>query len=560
MNLNDLNLLESLRSDAADGTLHFKKRRMLLFNANFVGLLRKKLVTVCGLPEARNITGYLGYASGYQAALAVRELYATERKETLWQVWAHLYAQQGFAAVKPLSSTFDEKTRYFSAEAEFVNSCEVEQHLQHLGPSDRSVCWALTTYATGFASAMMGREVIFIEKECVGRGDARCYIVGRTDFMQWSEGVEFAKEYYKGEDFTAVRQWTRTVTAEARELIHAVERERERVRALESQVYYLQEASNEQYRVSEMVGAHPSFKKVLHDAGAVAASDAAVLIQGETGTGKELIARFIHAQGERSKRPLITVNCAALPAGLVESELFGHEKGAFTGAVQRKLGRFEIANGATIFLDEVGELPLEAQAKFLRVLQHCEFERVGGAQTLKVDLRVLAATNQPLQKLVNDGRFRADLFYRLNVFPISLPPLRERGNDLVLLINYFAQKYRARFRKQITSVSLSSVEDLKQYHWPGNVRELEHIIERAVLLSEGEVLTIDPPLGKNHAVSPLPGVEASHFVSFEEMERRYIEEVVRHTKGVIAGKGGAAEILNINHSTLRSRMKKLGLL
>ncbi len=560
MNLNALNLLESLRAEWEAGTLHFKERRLLLLDANFLGLLRKKLVSVCGLSETRNIVGFLGYAYGYQAALAVQELCGLERKESLWQAWAHLYAQQGFAAVKPLSCTFDEKTRYFAAEAEFINSYEVEQHLLHLGPSDRSVCWALTTYATGFASAMMGREVIFIEKECIGRGDARCYIKGRTDFMQWSEGVEFAKEYYKGQDFESVRQWTRTTTAEARELIHALERERERVRTLESQVYYLQEASNEQYRPNEMVGAHPSFQKVLRDARTVAASDATVLIQGETGTGKELIARFIHAQSERRKRPLITVNCAALPAGLVESELFGHEKGAFTGALQRKLGRFEIAHGATIFLDEVGELPLDTQAKLLRVLQQGEFERLGGTQTLKVDVRVLAATNQPLQKLVEEGKFRADLFYRLNVFPLSLPPLRERGNDLVLLVNYFAQKYRARFRKQITSVSVSSLEALKQYHWPGNVRELEHIVERAVLLSEGEVLTIDPPLGKSQVISPTPGVEAGHFVSLEEMERRYIEAVVRHTKGRVAGKGGAAEILDINASTLRSRMKKLGLL
>jgi two-component system response regulator HydG len=560
MNLQDLNLLESLRADAAAGTLHFKKRRLLLLDANFLGLLRKKLVTVFGLPEARNLMGFLGYYYGYQDALAALALCAPERRESLWQAWAHLYAQQGFAAVKPLSSTFDEKTRYFAAEAEFINSYEVEQHLQHLGPSEQSVCWALTTYATGFASAMVGREVIFIEKECVGRGDARCYIAGRTDFMQWDEGVEFAKEYYKGQDFEAVRQWTRTITAEAREVIHALEREREQVRMLESQVYYLQEASNEQYRPSEMVGAHPAFQKVLRDARTVAASDATVLIQGETGTGKELIARFIHAQGERGKRPLITVNCAALPAGLVESELFGHEKGAFTGAVGRKLGRFEIANGATIFLDEVGELPLDAQAKFLRVLQQGEFERVGGAQTLKVDVRVLAATNQPLQKLVDEGKFRADLFYRLNVFPLSLPPLRERGNDLVLLVNYFAQKYRLRFRKQITSVSLSSLEGLKQYHWPGNVRELEHIIERAVLLSEGELLMIDSPLSKGTVSGPLLGDLSGQFVSLEEMERRYIEAVVRHTKGVIAGKGGAAEILNINASTLRSRMKKLGLL
>ncbi|MBV9958076.1 MAG: sigma-54-dependent Fis family transcriptional regulator, partial [Acidobacteria bacterium] len=246
--------------------------------------------------------------------------------------------------------------------------------------------------------------------------------------------------------------------------------------------------------------------------------------------------------------------------GLVESELFGHEKGAFTGAVQRRLGRFEVANGATIFLDEVGEIPLDVQAKFLRVLQEGEFERVGGTQTLKVDVRVIAATNQPLDKLVAEGRFRSDLFYRLNVFPITLPPLRERQDDIRLLTNYFAQKYRARFKKKITSIEQQSLERLMHYRWPGNVRELEHVIERAVLLAEGEVLTIKLPLGEDETGAQTVAETARPaLVTLEEMERRYILEVLEQTGGLIAGKGGAAEILDLPASTLRSRMKKLGL-
>ncbi len=254
----------------------------------------------------------------------------------------------------------------------------------------------------------------------------------------------------------------------------------------------------------------------------------------------------------------MTVDCAALPTGLVESELFGHEKGAFTGAHQRKLGRFELANGATIFLDEVGELPPDVQVKFLRVLQRGEFTRVGGTATLKTDARVIAATNRDLEKFVAEGGFRADLYYRLNVFPIHIPPLRERPEDVVLLTNYFAQKYRARFRKRIRSVDEASLDRLRAYAWPGNVRELEHIVERAVLLSEGEVLHVDVPLAGG-VPSPTSGVAASTpLVTLEEAERDHIRRVLIHTNGRISGKGGAADLLGLPDSTLRSRMKKLG--
>jgi len=299
---------------------------------------------------------------------------------------------------------------------------------------------------------------------------------------------------------------------------------------------------------------------VVQDIEKVARSDSTVLICGETGTGKELIAHAIHARSSRSSRPFITVNCAALQAGLVESELFGHEKGAFTGAIQRKLGRFQIADGGTIFLDEVGELSLEMQMKFLRVLQQSEIERLGGIQPIKLDVRVLAATNQPLERSVAEGKFRSDLFYRLNVFPIIVPPLRDRGEDIVLLTNYFAQKFRSRMRKSISSIDSASLERLEHYDWPGNVRELEHVIERAVLLAEGEVLFVDPLRTEERStIGPALAAPATQLRRLEDIERDYIGEVLRRTQGAIAGKGGAAEILGLPPSTLRDRMKKLGI-
>jgi transcriptional regulator with GAF, ATPase, and Fis domain len=303
----------------------------------------------------------------------------------------------------------------------------------------------------------------------------------------------------------------------------------------------------------------------LQQVAQVGPTDATVLITGETGTGKELIARRLHAVSARRERPLVVVNCAALPGSLVESELFGHERGAFTGALQRKLGRFELAHGGTIFLDEVGELPLDVQAKLLRVLQERECDRVGGTRPVKVDLRVIAATNQPLEGLVAEGRFRADLFYRLNVYRLALPPLRERREDVWLLADHFVRWFRARFDKPVRSIDEGSMERLLRYDWPGNVRELEHAIERAVLVAEGAVLhvevPVDGPTGGAEARGPVPAPAppTATLVSLAEQERQYIQEVLRHTGGQIGGKGGAAEILGLPPSTLRSRMVRLGL-
>jgi formate hydrogenlyase transcriptional activator len=325
-----------------------------------------------------------------------------------------------------------------------------------------------------------------------------------------------------------------------------------------------QSVSENGHAEGEPIGASPAFKRALQQVAQVGPTDATVLITGETGTGKELIARRLHAVSARRQRPLVVVNCAALPASLVESELFGHERGAFTGALQRKLGRFELAHGGTIFLDEVGELSLDMQGKLLRVLQEREFDRVGGASPVKVDVRVIAATNRPLERLVEEGRFRPDLFYRLDVYRLALPPLRERREDIWLLADHFVRQFRARFAKAVRSIDEGSMERLLGYNWPGNVRELEHAIERAVLVAEGAVLHVEMPAdgpGRAETAGPVPppAPAAVPLVSLDERARQYIREVLRHTGGQIGGKGGAAEILGLPPSTLRSRMAKLGL-
>jgi formate hydrogenlyase transcriptional activator len=303
-----------------------------------------------------------------------------------------------------------------------------------------------------------------------------------------------------------------------------------------------------------------------------APTDSTVLISGETGTGKELIARAIHSRSRRKDRPLVKVDCSAISAGLVESELFGHVKGAFTGAIERRTGRFEVADGGTIFLDEVGELPLETQVKLLRVLQEQEFEPVGSSKTVRVNVRVIAATNRDLQEGVRAGRFRSDLFYRLNVLPLEVPPLRERRSDIPQLVMFFLARFGKRFGRQIETVSQDTMDRLVNYAWPGNIRELQNIIERAVALSEHSVLELDrdlvpvlspgdhPETGSTRAqMAEAAAPTSPGLASLEEIERSHILAVLKQTGGVIEGPKGAAKVLDLHPNTLRSRMQKLGI-
>lgn len=302
----------------------------------------------------------------------------------------------------------------------------------------------------------------------------------------------------------------------------------------------------------EIITQSDAFKNVLTQIEQVAVADATVLILGETGTGKELLARAVHTHSRRKKGPLVKVNCAALPSELIESELFGHEKGAFTGATSQKVGRFELAEGGTIFLDEIGELPLELQSKLLRVLQESEFERVGGTKTVSTNVRVIAATNRDIKKTVNAGEFRTDLYYRLNVFPVKVPPLRERKEDIPLLVNYFVEKYSKAIGKTITKIPKRVMELLENYDWPGNIRELENIVERAVIITNGKTLQMGNWLDKERLT-----VEQNEFVTLAEKEAEYITAVLKKVNWKISGPKSASEILGMKPTTLRSRMEKL---
>lgn len=305
----------------------------------------------------------------------------------------------------------------------------------------------------------------------------------------------------------------------------------------------------------EIVGSGPGIRRVLEAIEKVAPTDSTVLITGETGTGKELIARAIHKRSRRSSRVMVTAHCAALPETLIASELFGHEKGAFTGAFERHIGRFEAANGGTIFLDEIGELSADTQVALLRVLQDGEFERVGGTQTLHTDVRVIAATNRDLPAAIAAGRFRSDLYYRLNVFPIQVPPLRERREDIPLLVDYFVARYSARSRKRIRGIEKKTASLLAAYDWPGNVRELQNVIERAVILSEDGILRVDPAALGAHPAPPRARKPAVN--PFREKERELIEEALAKSNGRVAGPAGAAAALGVPASTLESKIKRL---
>jgi formate hydrogenlyase transcriptional activator len=329
-------------------------------------------------------------------------------------------------------------------------------------------------------------------------------------------------------------------------------------RQLQAENLALRQEIDERFMFEEIVGASPALRETLTLVDKVAATDATVLITGETGTGKELIARAIHRHSRRAQHALVAVNCAALPSSLIASELFGHEKGAFTGALQRRLGRFELAVGGSIFLDEVGELPPEVQAALLRVLQEGTFERVGGSQPIATDARVIAATNRDLAAAVAAGSFRNDLFYRLNVFPIALPPLRQRREDIPILVEYFAARYAARLGKRFQSIEKSSMERILAYSWPGNVRELQNVVERAAILSEGEVLRVEEPLLSDGAVASAPPSAASLPASLREQERQRIEEALAAAHGRVSGASGAAAKLGLPASTLESRIKSLG--
>jgi PAS domain S-box-containing protein len=363
----------------------------------------------------------------------------------------------------------------------------------------------------------------------------------------WDKGDERRWQLGLVEDITERKQSEEAIAALMQEL-------RQARKKLTEEKLYLEQEINTQLGLGEIIGRSKALLQVMEQVGTVASSNATVLLLGETGTGKELVARGVHRLSQRANSNFIKVNCAAIPSGLLESELFGNEKGAFTGAISKKIGRLELADKGTLFLDEIGEIPLELQPKLLRVLQDQEFERLGGTQTLKVDFRLIAATNRDLAALVRENKFRSDLFYRLNVFPVRLPALRERRDDIHLLVEHFVQKFNHRMNKSITSIPRKTMEALTGSEWPGNVRELENFIERSVILTRGSVL-VSPPSELVTVRAPEGGIDET----LEAAEREHILHALRESHGQIGGLRGAAARLGLKRTTLQSKLKHLGI-
>ena len=380
-------------------------------------------------------------------------------------------------------------------------------------------------------------EVLMFGNECSGAMPETCDSLRMQDAAGWSESL-LTEAGPRPRTDESLRQSDRTV--------------KECEDRIESGNTFLRKTADREHRQYDLIGNSTGLRRVLEMAEQVAPTDATVLLLGETGTGKELISRKIHELSRRSKREMVKVNCAALPAELVESELFGRERGAFTGALSRELGRFELANGSTILLDEIAELPLALQAKLLRVLQEGEFERLGNPRTIKVDIRVIGATNRNLAEAVRAGRFREDLFYRLSVFPVTIPPLRERREDIPSLVWHFVHEFSRQMGRNIESIETSTMEALTSHSWPGNIRELRNVIERFMITNTDTVFRVDLPLAGASLVKARPG-------TLEEAERNHILGVLKSVDWRVRGEGGASEILRVKATTLESQMKRLGI-
>jgi len=426
--------------------------------------------------------------------------------------------------------------------------CHYHDGLVHLFPADKPLADLGARSYLGVPMLDQGRRVI-----------GHIAIIDDRPMERDERAIDLVKIFAARAAAELKRQRAET------QLQAALQQVQELQKKVEAENVYLQEEIRKEHNFEEIVGNSKGLIDVLRKVETVAPTDSTVLILGETGCGKELIARAVHDRSKRRHRPLVKVNCGAIPTGLVESELFGHMKGAFTGALERRTGRFELADGGSLFLDEISELPLETQVKLLRVLQEHEFEPLGSSRTVKVNVRIIAASNRDLEKAVQEGRFRADLFYRLNVLLLTLPPLRERPSDIPLLASFFVERFSRQFGKQITGISQDTMDVLSRYSWPGNIRELQNVIERAVVLSSGVILRLGKDLlpvtgeAAQHGTTSALEVASSSPNTLESVERSHILQVLQETRGVIEGPRGAARILNLHPNTLRSRMKKLGI-
>ena len=546
--INDLRSLVRFSSD--DGLIWLDQNRMVLMHAAALGELRKELITSLGTEQARRVLTRMGYAAGVRDAELARKIRGKQSLKDAFVVGPQLHMLEGSVQVEAVRLEMNAETGEFDGEFIWHNTWEADVHLKEFGHADAPVCWMEIGYASGYTSAFMGRFILFKEVECAATGTNHCRIVGRPA-EAWPDADAYLP--YFEED---------SILGKLLEL-------RDQVDQLRSTLCQRRPATN-------LIGASPGFQGAIGLITKAAATNVTVLLLGETGVGKERFARTLHELSARQAAPFVAVNCAALPHDLIESELFGVEKGAYTGAEHSRAGKFERADGGTLFLDEIGELPLAAQAKLLRALQEGEIERLGDDRVRKVNVRLVAATNVNLHDAVKDGRFRNDLYYRLNVYPVTIPPLRERASDIPLLVDAMIKRFCALHDKKLLGITDKARRALSNHNWPGNIRELENTIERGVILAPqhdwielehlfaGPVRADDAPVGVG-ADGELRAGEAQdtialadallqHGRSLDDIEEMFILHAVAQAGGNLAS---AARHLGITRPQLSYRLKKL---
>ena len=552
-------LLSLLRFSAGSGHIWLDEQRMLLLHARAFAELRKELLDTLGVERARSLLVRMGFASGQRdGEMAAKARNAGLRTEEAFMLGPQLHSIEGIVSVEKVQLEMDLATRHFHGEFLWENAWECEAHVAEFGYGEDPQCWSQIGYASGYTSAFVGRLIVFKELECTSMGDSRCRIVGQPA-EEWQDPryLDYFRQHHVAEKLIEFNLGL------------------EQIRSLQPRREYDQ----------KLVGVSPGFRAAFDLLRSAANSAITVLLLGETGVGKELFARWLHDNGPRAKQPFIAVNCAAIPHDLIEAELFGVEKGAYTGAHHARAGRFERAHGGTLFLDEAGDLPPATQVKLLRVLQTGEIKRLGAEQPTRVDVRIVAATNVNLQQAMQAGKFRSDLFYRLNTFPITIPPLRERTADIPPLVVRFVEKFSALYGKKLRGLTDKAMREVLRHAWPGNIRELENVIERAVLLApdHGEIeaahLWITPPgqaaadaAGRSHVDEngklcadddPAAGTldalceqVLAQRIDIAALEQRLMRAAMQRAQGNLSQ---AARLLGITRPQLAYRLKKEGL-
>ncbi|MEO0317938.1 MAG: hypothetical protein RL404_1615 [Pseudomonadota bacterium] len=545
---NDADLRRLIHFSASDGRIWLAGHRMVLLHLSGLGSLRKELIRTIGVAQARRVLMRAGYESGVRDAALARQVRPKAKPAEQLAVGPQLHMLQGAVQVTPEDIQIDIEAGIYHGIFRWDQSWEVETHLRDFGPQAEPVCWMLLGYASGYTTAFCGQPILYKEVQCAGCGHAHCRIEGRP-VRDWPDAEQMQADYE--EESLLVR-----------------------IEDLQADLESLRVSLSPSDDLGELIGRSKAFEKSIELLRKAASTQVTVLLTGETGVGKERFARTLHAMSPRANKPFIAVNCAALPHELIESELFGAEKGAFTGAGAARPGRFERADGGTLFLDELGELPPSAQAKLLRVLQTGEVERLGATAVRKVDVRVVAATNVDLEAAVAANRFRRDLMYRLNVYPIAIPPLRDRVEDIEPLANHMLRHFMALHNKRVAGISDRALDAMRHYGWPGNVRELENLIERGLIITPpGQMVDVDdlfamapaaPQVTLSASGELQKGAPADIDALYDELQRRglslealedgLIQQAVERAGGNLSA---AARALGLTRPQLSYRLQRI---